>query len=242
MVYVTLNSLIKPWHALDIYHLSQLSLYGAIPIPTTHLIRVLTVCNHSYENLESLLFLQLNTHKQITSASQKTIINTWCESLEKVIRSLTVLDFVFIWELSKLWLTQPCGLYCELVHGSKVGFSMQKAPWGDKGRNPSQFPSASKRKTVYTSCLTSEVRSKHMNWTFHKRGGSIRRTSTYTYTQWGAPERVCFAAICWDLWLVCVCGIHCNWLPLWESTDSETIHSSLIMVLHHTHTHTLKIL
>lgn len=73
------------------------------------------------------------------------------ECLEKMIRSLTVPDCLFIWKLSTVWLTQPCGTivwdsqysaipYCELVWGLRLGFSVQEAHWEDRGRIRAKSP------------------------------------------------------------------------------------------------------
>lgn len=183
-------------------------------------------------------------------------------------RSFTVLDFLFIWKLSTLWITQPCSLYCELVHGPKVGFSMQEAHWGDKGDRANSQPGRlythhvwPRRLVVYSMYewegfpLVDPPRM----WVcmcIHKIGRRISRTSSYTYIthKMGrsiVSESVCFSAICWDtLWLVCVgnslqltspVGEHRQWnntLLLWLSFSTTHTHTHAHMQTHRSSSNT----
>lgn len=140
MVCVTSNSLIKPRHALDMYHLSQLGFYGATPI--SRLYSFLSDCRL----LATTATKALKTYYfyNETPINRSYLHHKRQEEDDPIINSTGLC--VYLRKLSKLQLTQPWGSLRELVHGSKVGFSMQKAHWGVReGSEP--IPGASKNHT-----------------------------------------------------------------------------------------------
>lgn len=128
MVCVTSNSLIKPGHALDMYHLSQLGLYGATP--TSRLYSFLSECRLLAPTATKALKAYYFYSETLINRSY--LHHKRQEEDDPIINSTGLC--VYLRRLSKLRLTQPWGSLWELVHGSKVGFSMQKAHRGDEGR------------------------------------------------------------------------------------------------------------
>lgn len=119
MVCVTSNSLIK--HALDMYHLSQLRLYGATPI--SRLYSFLSECRLLATTATKALKAYYFCNE--TPINRSYLHHKRQEEDDPIINSTGLC--VYLRKLSKLRLAQPWGSLWELVHGSKVGFSMQKA-------------------------------------------------------------------------------------------------------------------